>query len=65
MYLEVDKSTEEQVLIVGLILNPSVLDFNGNLPFLLPLKSEDDLTPPTKRYQTRYLIHLILNLCVN
>ena len=65
MYLEVDKSTEEQVLIVGLILNPSVLDFNGNLSFLLPLESEDDLTPPTKRYQTRYLIHLILNLCVN
>ena len=54
MYLEVDKSTEEQVLIVGLILNPSVLDFNGNLSFLLPLESEDDLTPPTKRYQARF-----------
>ena len=63
MYLEVDKSTEEQVLIVGLILNPSMLDFNGNLSFLLPLESEDD--PPTKRYQARYLIHLNLNLCVN
>ena len=43
MYLEVDKSTEEQVLIVGLILNPSVLDFNGNLSFL-SLETEDDLT---------------------
>ena len=43
MYLEVDKSTEEQVLIVGLILNLSVLDFNRNLSFL-PLESDDDLT---------------------
>ena len=43
MYLKVDKSTEEQVLIVGLILNLSVLDFNRNLSFL-PLESDDDLT---------------------